>query len=72
MTKKDFKVGEIFQFGFAKLKVEKTDLELCDQCGECFMFDYINYCNDLIDIIGSCEGKKREDKTDIIFVKVEK
>lgn len=71
MAKKEFKVGEIFQFGFAKLKVEKSDEKLCDQCESCFMYDYMYNCRLFIDIIGSCEAKHREDKTDVIFVKVE-
>lgn len=71
MGKKEFKVGEVFQFGFAKLKVEKTDVKLCYQCEECFMYDYLCNCKYLVDIIGSCEAKDREDKNDIIFVKVE-
>lgn len=71
MEKKEFKIGEVFQFGFFKLKVEKTNKKLCDQCEECFMYDYIYNCKELIDIIGSCEAKNREDKTDVIFVEVE-
>lgn len=70
-AKKEFKIGEVFQFGFAKLKVEKTDVKLCDQCEKCFMYDYLYNCKDLVDIIGSCEAKNREDKTDVVFVKVE-
>lgn len=71
MAKKEFKVGEVFQFGFAKLKVEKSDAKPCDQCESCFMYDYVYNCELFIDIIGSCEAKHREDNTDIIFVKVE-
>lgn len=71
MAKKEFKVGEVFQFGFVKLKVEKLDSKPCDQCESCFMYDCMYNCALFIDIIGSCEAKLREDKTDVIFIKVE-
>lgn len=35
MSKKKFKIGETFQFGFVKLRVEKpdsNDLFLCEKC----------------------------------------
>lgn len=70
MAKKEFKIGETFQFGFVKLRVEKpdsNDLLLCEKCffnGGC--------CIDKIkDAIGNCVWDRREDKTDVIFVKVE-
>lgn len=71
MEKKEFKVGKVFQLGFHKLKVEKTKAKPCDQCEECFMYDYIYNCGYMVEIFGSCEGKNREDNTDVIFVKVE-
>ena len=71
MAKKEFKVGEVFQCGLIKLKVEKTNAKPCYQCEECFMYEHIYNCNDLIDLVGSREGKKRDDKTDVVFVEVE-
>lgn len=70
MAKKEFKIGETFQFGFVKLRVEKpdsNDLLLCEKC-----FFYCGCCIDKIkDAIGNCAWDRREDKTDVIFVKVE-
>ncbi len=32
MAKKEFKIGEEFQFGLVKLRVEKEDENLCLKC----------------------------------------
>lgn len=71
MAKKEFEIGEIFQLGLVKLKVEKTDAKLCEQCENCYLYEDIENCRQLLNIIGSCEAKNRKDKTDVIFVKVE-
>lgn len=69
MEKKEFKVGETFQCGLLKLKVEKSKYELypCDGC----IFDVHLQCDGNPDILGNCSSFKREDKADVIFVKVE-
>lgn len=68
MNKKEFKVGEIFQCGLITLKCEKNDdTGLCDKC----YFLNKDDCMDFFDLIGSCHSSKREDNTDVVFVKVE-
>lgn len=67
MSKKNFKVGEIFQFGFVKLKCEKGIGESCINCH----FRYNDDCTCFFDFTGSCKSSEREDKIDVIFVKVE-
>lgn len=68
MEKKKFKVGEVFQCGLVKLKVEKLDFS-CD--GRYFLGSYLD-CSVINSIItGSCIKPEREDNTDVIFVKVE-
>lgn len=70
MEKKEFKVGEVFQFGLVKLKVEVCDENIFYPCGKCFFAG--SCCIDRIEkAIGSCEWGKREDQTDVIFAKVE-
>lgn len=65
MVKKEFKVGETFQCGLIKLKcIEYTGSRYC--CDECF----IGWgCRR--EIFGSCSKEVREDKTDVIFVRVD-
>lgn len=65
--KKEFKVGEIFQFGLVKLKCDKGD---CGSCNNCY-FRYKDDCSVFFDFTGSCHFSNRKDKTDVIFVKVE-
>lgn len=62
MNNKEFKVGEVFQCGLIKLKVEKSGRK----CDGCYL---INGCK--LTITGPCSQESREDKTDVIFVKVE-
>lgn len=64
MAKKEFKIGEVFQFGLVKLKVVPED-----KCEECAIYGI--YCRDLRDFIGSCDANKRSDNKDIHFVEVE-
>lgn len=70
MAKKEFKIGEVFQFGFVKLRVEMYDENSLFPCGECF-FSGSCCINRIEKAIGSCEWENREDKTNVIFVKVE-
>ena len=67
--KKEFKVGEVFQCGLVKLRCEKKP-QYCKplrRCEYCFLVPNIR-CNKLG---GNCSSCTREDKTDVIFVKVE-
>jgi hypothetical protein len=68
MAKKEFKVGETFQCGLAKLKVVKAE-----KVGTCTGCDLVGleYCTAVQEFIGSCYRGDREDKNDVIFVKVE-
>lgn len=67
MAKKEFKVGEVFQCGLIKLKVVESTLGSCDGC--LFHFNCIKRTTR--DIAGPCARTEREDKTDVIFIKVE-
>ena len=71
MKCKEFKVGELFQCGLVKLKVEKAECIGCDGCLKCFIYKNHIDCKLVDSILGECEAEKREDKTDVIFVKVE-
>lgn len=67
MAKKEFKVGEVFQCGLVKLRVERIDDYRCVEC-------YLNAfdCHgELCGLVGICNGFDREDKQNVIFVKVE-
>lgn len=71
MSKKEFKVGEVFQCGLIKLKCVERKFG-ASRCNGCFFDekDFICVCKNVKDITGECGGK-REDETDVIFVKVE-
>ena len=64
---KDYEVGEEFQFGRIKLRVEKCDNPI--DCENCFFEDTV--CINHIAIIGECDGEGRVDGTSVKFVKVE-
>lgn len=69
MERKEFKIGEIFQFGRIKLRVEETNHN--DGCVKCF-FNALD-CSECIlfnDVVGNCLPN-REDGKNVIFVKVE-
>lgn len=66
MEKKEFQIGEVFQFGLLKLKCVKP-YDIHKRCSHCFLVD----CYQCMDIVGNCIHNIREDKTDVIFVKVE-
>lgn len=68
--KKEFKIGEVFQYGLKQLKCVKAPCEN-RKCYVCALY------HDLEDMclgcgfIGECERRYRADKTDVIFVKVD-
>lgn len=69
MEKKEFKVGEVFQCGLVKLRVEPS--RKLGSCVGCF-FWYGNFpmCDDFAEVfVGKCD-RSRKDKTDVIFVKI--
>lgn len=69
MKKTEFKIGETFQCGLIKLKVEESrgESSCCDGC----FFHFRCFKASTGVISGSCARTDREDKTDVIFVKVE-
>lgn len=69
MERKEFKIGEIFQFGRIKLRVEETNER--DGCAGCY-FNRLSYgeCIELRYSIGNCLLNREDDKN-VIFVKVE-
>lgn len=69
MKKKEFKVGEIFHCGLIKLKAKKTS-KVIHPCCHCFISELTSDCRPFKQMVGECIGLKREDKTDVIFVKV--
>lgn len=68
MPKTEFKIGETFQCGLVKLKCE-IKRDSC--CGGCFFNSPMYECENNEYFIGSCLSKRRNDNTDVIFVKVE-
>lgn len=69
MKKKEFKIGETFQCGLIKLKVEKAR-SIASWCDGCF-FHFRCFKEIVPAITGPCARTKREDKNDVVFVKVE-
>lgn len=69
MSKKEFKVGEVFQCGLIKLKVEIGDRFYL--CKGCYCGETTHECEVFKVIVGECMSESREDKADVIFVKVE-
>lgn len=66
MGKKEFKIGEVFQCGLVKLKVEPAR----NFCSHCFLnnvCDDIDHCRELV---GECLEEFREDNTSVIFIKI--
>lgn len=68
MEKKMYKIGEVFQCGLIKLKVEETRC-LASCCKGCY---FHTFCIKAIteEIAGPCDKIHRGDKTDVIFIKV--
>lgn len=67
MAKKEFKVGEEFQFGMIKLKCEESKYG----CSGCYFYRFSNACKEFEEVAGNCLSENREDEKDVIFVKVE-
>ena len=67
MSKTEFKVGETFQLGLVKVRVVKEDVNSCSKC----IFNGTILCGNIYSLTGSCFSDKREDRQDVIFVKVE-
>lgn len=67
MKKKEFKVGEVFQCGLVKLKVEKER----NGCVGCVFVGVGEACKIAGLLAGNCIAGEREDATDVFFVKVE-
>lgn len=67
MEKKEFKIGESFQYGLVKLKCVKAKNEK-DACDGCIFKSHD--CLDYKVFAGRCQSYLREDKTDVIFVEV--
>lgn len=69
MPKTEFKIGETFQCGLVKLRVEHG-IDNKVACEGCY-FDTEEPCLADVRFVGHCDSLSREDKTDVIFVKVE-
>lgn len=67
MTKKEFEVGEVFQCGLVRLKVEKEK----NGCTGCIFIGVGGACKIAGILAGNCTSEEREDNTDVIFVSVE-
>lgn len=67
MAKTEYKVGEVFQCGLVKLKCVKAEGTICEGC---FLYDICDFYSQCNALIGCCDTS-REDKADVIFVKVE-
>lgn len=66
--RKEFAIGETFQYGLVKLKVVECESNSCEGC----FFDCRKYeCDYNEHFIGSCFSKQREDNKNVIFVKIE-
>lgn len=69
MDRSEFKIGEVFQFGNIKLRV---DVGKPGKCAGCLLFDIVEGpCQRFFEVVGHCQAMYRKDKTDVIFVKVE-
>lgn len=67
MTNKEYKVGETFQIKNVKLQVKNANAD--GGCKGCYFYVGNDCC--AICSIGACSRFTREDKTNVIFVKVE-
>lgn len=66
---KEYKIGEEFQFGRIKLRVEKCDYAI--SCENCFLKRLMDECYKLREAIGPCSEIERKDEQSVKFVKVE-
>lgn len=69
MPKTEFKIGETFQCGLVKLRVEHG-IDNNVACEGCY-FDTEEPCLADVRFIGPCDYISRKDKQNVIFVKVE-
>lgn len=67
MKKKEFKVGDEFQLGLKRLRVEEGH-----ECEDCYFNRCCGYAdpNFIYDTVGSCGTHEREDKTGVIFKEI--
>lgn len=71
MAKTEYNLGEVFQCGMVKLRVEE-----CKGCCKCIFYNQKYFKCDITlpalkKFLGSCSKNERKDKTSVIFVKVE-
>lgn len=69
MGEKEFKIGESFQYGTAKLICVKADDSHYSRCHGCLFDGY--ECQIVEMYLGECASYKRSDKTNVIFKEVE-
>lgn len=65
MAKTEYNLGEVFQCGMVKLRVEEAYMGSCDGC----YLDDLGCYGQLRDIVGLCDNS-RKDESNVIFVKV--
>lgn len=68
MEKKEFAIGEEFQMGLTRLRVEKDSKTT--PCKGCIFDSSDITCENVEDFVGRCLGCNRSDRTDVIFVEV--
>lgn len=71
MKKKEFKIGEVFQFGLIKLRAVERKKTYC--CKGCYFVDNDDMqCGEEVEkIVGHCTSSERCDGKNVIFVKME-
>lgn len=72
MKKKEFAVGEVFQFGLKKLKVVEQSKSV--NCNQCHLLDICEpdiFYHYLQPLVGHCGNEYRSDGTEVVFVEVE-
>lgn len=68
---KDYEVGEEFQFGKIRIRVEESTDKL-DVCNGCIFKQYSVHACDIVEsFTGSCMSGYREDGKSVVFVKIE-
>ena len=65
MAKTEYNLGEVFQCGLVKLRVEEAYMGSCDG----WYLDDLECYGQLRDIVGLCDNS-RKDESNVIFVKV--
>lgn len=66
MKTNEYNVGEEFQVGLCRLKCIEQKKDINDKCTGCFFFPF----DDCFEIAGNCVSNRREDKKEVIFVKI--